>query len=134
MAMKETLGSIRAYFGLAGGLSLLFNGGLLALGLANANVILIPLAGLGVLLGCGFLYLAVALPGLLKTNPIVPKIVVAGNGCYLLLLIGLTFALTNSYQAGQQAVQPMIGLAICAYLWINITRLAREEQDKEKPQ
>ena len=122
MAMRETVGSMRAYFVLSGILGALMNAGLIALG--RANLVALSLGMIGMVSAIAFVYMGVRLPALVAaSSAIAPRIlVVTGVYLFLLLLVGLDSA---SHGAGL-VVKSVIGLLITWYLWRNFRRLATE--------
>ncbi len=122
MAMRETVGSMRAYFILTGLLGGLSNLGLLVAG--RANLILLALGLLGELACVSFLYMGIRLRTLVATaSPIVPRILhVTGGYLLLLLLLGLLIG----GQGVGLILQSVLGLLITWYLLRNFRRLVQE--------
>ena len=126
MAMKETVGSIRAYFILAGVLSLLVS----ALPLIKTGVPLFTALGCvqGVL-SLGFIVVGAQMQKMLEDSPGIVKAVVVAN---VLLVIGL-YAMMTQYltaeQMGAQLWRVIISVAIGAYLLTNAARLSKELQE-----
>lgn len=122
MAMRETLGSMRAYFVLTGILGAVMNVGLVALG--QSNVIGLALGVIGMLSAIAFLYMGVRLPALVAAaSAIVPRILVI-TIVYLVLLLLLGLAL-GANGVGL-VLQSAVGLLISWYLLRNFRRLAKE--------
>ncbi|AFY80495.1 hypothetical protein [Oscillatoria acuminata] len=132
--MKETVGSLRAYFGLIGVLSVLSTLGELYFYLSfqpgNLFGILLTLIGLG--LSCLFLYFSFDLKKLLIKSPeFVSRVILVSAGFQI---ISLVFSLLWDNGVAS-IVKPGIGILICWYLLANINRLSRSLQEEmaQKP-
>ncbi|PYQ09642.1 MAG: hypothetical protein DMH00_12640 [Acidobacteria bacterium] len=89
MAMRETVGSMRAYFVLGGMLGLLMNARLLLAG--KGNLIILVLCAIGTIAAGAFVWIGVLLPKLVSSkSQLVPRVLLA-TGAYLglLLLLGM---------------------------------------------
>ncbi|MCT7956015.1 hypothetical protein [Laspinema palackyanum] len=132
--MKETVGSLRAYFGLVGLLSVLSTLAELSLYLSfqpgNLFGILLTLIGLG--LSCLFLYFSFYLKKLLIKSPqFVSRVILVSAGFQI---ISVVFSLVGDNGVAS-IVKPGIGVLICWYLLANINRLSRSLQEEiaQKP-
>jgi hypothetical protein len=125
MAMKETVGSLRAYLILAGGLSFMFG----AQPMFKSGVpLLVVLGGIQTVLSLGFIVCGFLITKLLAESPGVIKAVILANVAYSLALYFVLAQMVGAYQAGQQVWSVVIGVAIGWYLYTNTTRLAKELQ------
>jgi hypothetical protein len=120
--MRETVGSMRAYFILTGLLGLLMNVGLL-LG-SQGNLLLLLIGAIGTIAGVLFLVSGARLPKLVASrSSFVPRVLL-GTGVYLALylLLGLSLG-----QVGiGVVVQAALGLLITWYLLRNFGRLSTQ--------
>lgn len=122
MAMRGTVGSMRAYYLVPGILGALMNVGLIALG--GSNVVALLLGAMGMLSAIACLYIGPRLPALVAAaSAVVPRILVI-TGVYLVLL--LLFGLASGSHGVALVVQSGIGLLITWYLLRNFRRLAKE--------
>ncbi len=128
MAMKETVGSIRAYFILAGVLSLLVS----AMPLIKSGVPLFTALGyVQAALALAFIIVGVQMQKLLEDSPGVVKAVVFANVLLVIGLYGLMTQFLTAEQMGAQLWRVVIGVAIGAYLLTNASRLSKELQEKK---
>ena len=129
MAMKETVGSLRAYLILAGALSFF----VAAQPLVKSGVpILVVLGGIQAVLSLGFLVCGILLPKLLLESPGVIKTLILANVAFSVGVWAVIAGL-NPYQAGQQFWSVGIAVLISWYLYKNTTRLAAELQAPSMP-
>jgi len=113
--MRETVKSLRVYFGLSGAYAVF--GGLRALSRADVITAVIVLA-----LGLAYLYLSIRMPKLLRERLIMIKwVLIAASGV-------LGFSLLSSVTFGNTflVVVSVLGLLINWYLFRNAKRLAAE--------
>jgi hypothetical protein len=122
MAMRETVGSMRAYFVVAGILGALMNVGLIAQG--RSNVVALLLGAIGMLSAVAFLYIGARLPALVAAASAIVSRILVITSVYLVLLLLLGLA-SGSHGVGM-VVQSGIGLLIMWYLLRNFRRLAKE--------
>jgi hypothetical protein len=124
MAMRETVGSLRAYFILEAVLG----------GIANLWALLRGEPALGIagsLIGLGFaaanFYFGVRLRRLLSTAPRQITWFLFATAIFLVILFVLD--LLSGMRQGT-LIYVIIGLLITSYLFVNVERLAREAQSK----
>jgi hypothetical protein len=128
MAMRETAKSLRAYFIIAGILSL--GSGNSALGAKEAAPFAAVTGLFAVVFGLGFLVAGIRLPRILAGSTRFVRVLLFANVGYQLLLCALFLA------AGAGAVAlafPALYVAICWYLLANVKRLAGEQQSPNPP-
>lgn len=118
--MKETVRSLRMYFGLVAILG----------GVLNALVVIAPgvamplkaVALLSMATAVAALYIAITLPTLLRTNLQVVLAVVA-----LLPVTAILGSVASLLVVGQLVwINPVISIVIAGYLYVNVKRLAAE--------
>ncbi|MBW4620159.1 MAG: hypothetical protein KME17_12505 [Cyanosarcina radialis HA8281-LM2] len=123
--MKESVGSLRAYFIVVGLLSGFDHYKLLTV--ASGNIILLVLGLIGMALSIASLYIGISLPKLLVESP---KLITT----VLLVALGflvLTSLLIMSVGLGTSAiVRLVIGGLIIWYLFNSVKRLSAEERSK----
>ena len=125
MAMKESIGSLRAYFIVVALLSGFQNATLLVQSQRNIIIVIIALLGLG--LAIAYLYIGIALRKLLvKSSKIITGVILVSMG---FLVVVFLLSLLGGVQAAMVA-QLIIGLLITWYLLKNVKRLSSEEQGK----
>ncbi len=128
MAMQETVGSMRAYLTLVGGVGLILN--LAALGSAGSELdaITISACGVSIVLAVGYLICALRLRTMLIRSPgtikalLISSLAVQG-------IIGTMVLLADQNTKG--LVTPVLSILICMYLLANVNRLSRELQAAE---
>ncbi len=127
MAMKETVGSLRAYFVLAGTVSValhVFSLNVLAQEESLDSIgVFISVIGLG--LGVALLYLAIRLKHLLVASPQQIKGVLITGA--VIIAVSLLLQLLGDIQPAS-FVRAIIGWLITWYLYVNTTRLSKEAQ------
>lgn len=121
MAMKETVGSLRAYFAVAGAYSgwqgwQLYQA---AAPLGELARVFVWIAILVMALSVAYLVLAATLPRLLSAAPIVPTAIVALN---LLTIVG-TYLYVRSQFGDTGVAGTAIGVVINVYLLFSLRRL-----------
>jgi len=118
--MKETVGSLRAYFILSGLVSGALNVVALQRGmLAAANII----AVVGIGFAIAYVYAGVRLRPLIARSPgRVLRLLIAG-GMFLALLFGMNMLYGSAVEALPKII---LGLLITGYLFVNVRRLAAE--------
>jgi hypothetical protein len=131
--MKETVGSLRAYFIVAGLLSGAVNALIVTAALSKNVPVLALMGGVGVVLALAFLYVGINLQKLLVEGLNVITAVVLCNLAFLILSFLLIYSVTDPETAGGQMVKYGIGVVICVYLLNNAKRLSAEEIEKMKP-
>ncbi len=123
MAMRETVGSLRAYFVLVGALNTL--GGILMLRDTEGGAASQVFGAILLLLGIGFLVAAARLPYFLATSTTFVKALVYSVIFLQLLFIGL-MALANT--ASAEYLLPVLRILVCWYILVNVNRLAEENR------
>jgi hypothetical protein len=123
MAMKESVGSLRAYFIVVALLAGFQNAALLVRSQGNIIIVIIALLGFAI----GYLYIGIALRELLvKSSKIITGVILVSMG---FLVVVFLLSLLGGVQAAMVA-QLIIGLLIAWYLLKNVKRLSSEEQGK----
>jgi len=130
MGMQETPGSIRAYFILVGVLSGICNFLNFSAGMGGGALALVVLSVFGMVLSVGYLVVGLLMPKLIPNGAPVPKALVAINSAFLVALIALLMAYLPPEAAGSASVRPGIGLLVNWYLWANLSRLSKEQDEK----
>ena len=131
--MRETVGSLKAYFIIVAVLGLIENVGnvgIIAASQINPLFLIISLIGLA--FSVAYLYIGIMLRKLLIESPkLVSKVILASMAyliinCFLLtLLVGLQTSVV---------IQLAIGLLITWYLFSSVKRLSQEEKSKNRPE
>jgi hypothetical protein len=138
MAMKETAGSLRGYFLLAGIVSVLMalrdNSNLSAANLAALTggqkaALYIPIVT-RIALGCGFVFAGIKFQSALLTGGAWIKKMLIVSGALLFINGALLTAEFGIEPARSGIIGALIGLAITIYLYRSITRLAAEAAAK----
>lgn len=124
MAMRETVGSLRAYFVLVGGLNTL--GGILLMRQTEGAPVSQVFGVILLVLGIGFLVAAVRLPVFLATTTTFIKGLVYSVIILQLLFIGM-MVLADAKPG--EYILPFIRILICWYILVNVNRLAGEKQN-----
>lgn len=123
MAMKETVGSLRAYLILVGVLSLLLD----ALPLIQTEVPLFTILGaVRAILGLACVIIGVQIEKMLTASMGLVKAVILGNVVFVIVLYGLMTQYLTPEQMGAQIWRVLFSVAIGAYLLVNATRLSKE--------
>jgi hypothetical protein len=123
--LRETVGSLRAYFILVAALGALVN--VVTLLFAPPGLVtVISLVGLGFALA--HFYIGVRLKQRLGTSPTMITGVLIGGAALLVLVFFYYYALT-----GAPTWTPGLGLLITWYLYRNVRRLAAEMQRTPQP-
>jgi hypothetical protein len=118
--MKETARSLRAYFVIVGLLGAYFNvTGLMA----SPGAIMMGIEGLSLVFALAYLYFGAVLPSLLRAGTERIYAVLAANAAVTVVQALLVLVLAPNVFA---LVVCAVGLAICAYLYFNVKRLAAE--------
>jgi hypothetical protein len=118
MVMRETLGSLKAYFWIVGLLTVGANLGVLDK--PSGGVLPRLLGTLGIALGCCFVYLGASLRKLMMPAP-TPVYSILAASC-VLVAVNMAMALIRNPPG---AVLPFIGLLVNWYLFVNVRRLAK---------
>jgi hypothetical protein len=117
--MKETAKSLRAYFIIVGVLGVYMNAtGLLAL----PGVLLMAIEGISLVFALAYLYFGAVLPSLLRAGTERIYVVLAANAAVTVVQALLLLVAPNVFAL----VICAVGIAICAYLYFNVKRLAAE--------
>lgn len=126
MAMRETVGSLRAYFLLVGGAGLLVNIAPMFAHREKLNAILVGAAVIGSMLAVGYLYMGIRLPDLLTRSPKPIYIILCGSLILQLIVGPLSYYDTPEPKS---LILPVLSILIYLYLFVNVKRLSREMQD-----
>ena len=125
MAIKESVGSLRAFFIVTALLAGFQNTNLLVQSQRNIIIVIIALLGIG--LAIAYLYIGIALRKLIVKSPkIITRVILVSMG---FLVVVFLFSLLDGVQTAMVA-QLIIGLLITWYLLKNVKRLSSEEQGK----
>ena len=130
--MRETVGSLKAYFiivavlGLIGNLG---NVGIIASSQINPLFLIISLTGLA--FSVAYLYIGIMLRKLLIESPKLVNNVILASMAYLIINFLLT--LLVGFQTSS-VIQLAIGLLITWYLFSSVKRLSQEEKSKTRPE
>jgi hypothetical protein len=126
MAMRETVGSLRAYFILVG----VLGAGLRILSLTDdSNGIMVKVAaGIDIALGLAFLACGVFLTRLLRDSPGLIKGVLYVSAAVQVVSAAIVFAVIRLPLA---LILPTITLLIIWYLLANVNRLSRIEKSSK---
>lgn len=127
--MRETVGSLKAYFILVGVLGLIGNIGAIAASQVNPLFLISGLIGLA--FSGAYLYIGIMLRKLLVESPKLVKNFILASMAYLIVDFLLTLLggdQTNS------VIRLAIGLLITWYLLSNVKRLSQEEKSKTRPE
>jgi hypothetical protein len=141
--MKETFGSLKAYFIIVAVFGLIGSLAILSEKSTNLLIIIIGLIRLG--FSGAYLYMGIALRKLIIESPKLISNVILASMVYqiiyfLLMLVNIFLAgsdLQQSFQRGLLTglvVQLVIGLWITWYLLNNVQRLSQEEKSKATPE
>lgn len=126
MAMKESVGSLRAYFIVVALLAGFQNTALLVQSQENIVIVIMALLGLG--FAIAYLYIGIALRKLLiKSSKIIIGVILVSMGFQVVVFL---LYLLVGVQAAVVLPQLIIGLLITWYLLKNVKRLSSEEQGK----
>jgi hypothetical protein len=119
--MKESVFSIRAYFGLIGAFGLIrgVSGIIVAM---EEPAVIIP-AAISLFFGLGFLYSAIRFPMLLKTSTRIVKILLYAMGG-INAINGVLLLLSGIY--GSELIVSIVMIVIAWYLLLNVKRLKTE--------
>jgi hypothetical protein len=126
MGMRETPRSLQAYFIIVGVISIALN----VKALTEVTGALMASAALGIAVGLAFLVAGLRVKTSLAAGARDILIILLVNGG--LLVLGAAATLTQPGQGGAQLVAPIVGLAITAYLYVNVKRLAKEAQGSRR--
>ena len=127
--MRETVGSLKAYFIVVAVLGLIGNFSAIAASSINPLFLIIGLIGL--VFSVAYLYMGISLRKLLAESPKIVSNVILASMVYL--IINFLISLLGGFQVGL-AVQLAIGLLITWYLLTNVKRLSQEEKSKARPE
>ncbi len=121
MAMKETVGSLRAYFGVVG----LFNfySGVMQFGQAKGSLFLQVFSVVMLGLSVAYLFCAFKLPDLLANNLTIVETII-----YITLGVNVGIGLLIVLASGQMASisRPIIAIVVALYLLSSVRRLSQE--------
>ena len=125
MAMRETVRSLRAYFILSGLATLISYGRALWVNFQGPFKLPTGIAVIGIGFSLAFLYVGIALPGLLRSSAgrVVTLLYVSTGWVVFVFLLGLREEL-----APVAVVTLLLSLLILWYLLRNVRRLAAEAQ------
>jgi hypothetical protein len=143
MGMRETEGSLRGYFLLAGLIALVLGlrdlstatklGGVLdELPISWKLAIWFPIIG-RMMIGAGYLAAAVKLKSALQTGGAWIQNLLLGALVVLVIDAALVGAVLGTDIGRQDMISSIVGIAITAYLLTNIRRLAAEAMAKHPP-
>jgi hypothetical protein len=134
MAMKETEGSLRSYFLIAGGLAIV-----MALrdvsDISEHSISFLPIGQkvavynsilTRIVLGCGFVFAGLKLKSALLTGATWIKKLLVASGAMFLINGALTTAERNRDYTTGAIIGALVGIAIVMYLHRSVTRLAAE--------
>lgn len=123
--MKESVGSLRAYFIVVG----LFSGydNYQLLRVASGNIILLVLGLLGLALSIASLYMGISLPKLLVESP---KLITTVLLFALGLLVVTSLIILSAGFVTPALIRLVIGSLIIWYLFNSVKRLSAEERSK----
>jgi len=125
MGMRETVGSLRAYFILSGLLSLFLNGAALLVSLPSADYVSIIVEIFGIGFSLAFLYVGFCLVGLLKNSVgRISTLLYASTGW---AVIAFLLSLLQGFSV-HGLITLIVTLLILWYLLKNLSRLAAEAQ------
>jgi hypothetical protein len=125
MAMKESIGSLRAYFIIIALLAGIKNTASLVQSQRDIAIVIGALIGVG--FAIAYLYIGLTLRKLIVKSPkIITKVILVSMG---FLVVGFLFSLLEGVQTAMVA-QLIIGLLITWYLLKNVKRLSSEEKGK----
>jgi hypothetical protein len=127
MAMRETVGSLRAYFILVGAVGAVRSIAAITGG-PNAAVVKVG-AGVDLALALAFLAAGFALPKLLRDSPGLVKGLIYATAVMQVVIAVALFAATRDPVV---LVAPAIVLLIAWYLLVNVNRLSAAEKPPEK--
>ncbi|HYF49920.1 MAG TPA: hypothetical protein VEJ63_10965 [Planctomycetota bacterium] len=127
MAMKETAGSMGAYFILVAVLSFLLS----ALPLLGANLppLFFGLAIIQILFCIAYLVAGIRVRHFLERAPNVIRGIILGNAAYVVILFGIFSSFLTPEQQGRETMRLVISLLISWYLWSNTNRLSKEMRE-----
>jgi CBS domain containing-hemolysin-like protein len=123
--MKESVGSLRAYFIVVGLLSGYDNYQLLTV--ASGNIILLVLGLIGMALSIASLYIGISLPKLLVESP---KLITTVLLCALGFLVVTSLLILSLGAITAALIRLVIGSLIIWYLFNSVRRLSAEERSK----
>lgn len=130
--MRETVGSLKAYFIIVAVLGLIGNVGnvgIIASSQINPLFLIISLTGLA--FSVAYLYIGIMLRKLLIESPKLVNNVILASMAYLIINFLLT--LLVGFQTSS-VIQLAIGLLITWYLFSSVKRLSQEEKSKTRPE
>ena len=118
--MRETVKSLRAYFIIAGLLSIYSNGTSL---MSSPGIVALCLSGASLLMAIAYLYVGAVLPSLLVKSTSFIYVLLAFNAALSVLYGALLLVFGSTVQP---LVMVVVSLVISAYLYANVKRLAAE--------
>jgi len=127
--MRETAGSLKAYFIVVAVLGLIGNVATIAASQINLIFLIIGLVGLA--FSIAYFYIGIMLRRLLIKSPELINNVILSSMVYLIINFLLT--LLGEFQASS-VVQLAVGLLITWYLLSSVKRLSQEEKSKIRPE
>jgi hypothetical protein len=123
--MKETVGSLRAYFILVSVLGIA--GSVMALGALQVNPLFLVTGLIGLAFSVAYLYVGISLRKLLVESPGLIESLLFASMTYQLIIFLLT--LFNGFQTGS-VIQFAFSLLILWYLLSSVRRLSKEIESK----
>jgi hypothetical protein len=123
--MKETVGSLKAYFIVVSILSII--GSLVALGSSQINPLFLVTGLIGLAFSVAYLYIGITLRKLLVESPKLIDNMLLASMAYQ--VITFLLSLLNGFQTGL-VIQLAIALLLLWYLLANVRRLSKEVKSK----
>ena len=124
MAMRETVGSLRAYFILVGVVSLVSSGNILRQD--GSHGVIVAVASVQVAISVAFIVSGALLPRLLRDSPIIViGVVGAAAAMRTLDLVASLALLEDKQKLTSVVVLSIIAFVIYVYLFVNINRLSK---------
>lgn len=127
--MKETIGSLKAYFIVVSVLGMI--GSVLALGISQVRPVYFVTGLIGLAFSVAYLYIGITLRKLLVDSPKLIDNTLLASMAYQ--VITFLLSLLNGFQIGS-AIQLVMALLILWYLLANTRRLSGEVKSKAKPE
>jgi hypothetical protein len=123
--MKETVGSLKAYFIVVSILGII--GSLVALGSSQINPLFLVTGLIGLAFSVAYLYIGITLRKLLVESPKLIDNMLLASMAYQ--VITFLLSLLNGFQTGL-VIQLAIALLLLWYLLANVRRLSKEVKSK----
>ena len=128
MAMKETVGSLKAYFIFISIIGFISDIRLISIASQN-NLIVWIICSIGILFSVAYLYIGITLRKLLVESPQLINNMIYASMVYL--VINFLLSLLAGFQANA-IMQLVLGLLITWYLLKNVKRLSQMEKSRAK--